>query len=170
MRWTSTEVALCGVATTVLVAIISALAAYLAAKRESRRSLYADAVQVIASWKEMLYRVRRRKTSNDPDLVSQFHDIQDKLTYYCAWIGAESKYMSRSYTGLVDHVKDATESLIQEAWDEPVRPGSGKAQPGETHPDITKPLSDFARDCRSHLSPWPWRKIAVVWRNKMEKN
>jgi hypothetical protein len=166
MRWTSTEVALCGVAATLIVAVIGALAAYLAAKRERRRALYAEAVQVIASWKEMLYRVRRRKTDDDPDLVGQFHGLQDKLTYYCAWIATESKYMSRSYSRLVQQVKAATDALIQQAWDESVRSGSGKAKPDDVHPDIGNYLDDFARDCRSHLSPFPWRKIAVAWRNR----
>lgn len=168
MRWTSNELVLVGAAATIAVAVLSALAAYLATKRDRRRALYADAVQTIAGWNEMLYRVRRRTATDAPDLVTRFHELQDKLTYFCAWIGSESKYMTRSYNRLVMEVKDATEDLIQAAWDEPVRPSPAKALPNDIHPDISKFLNRFAQDCRSHLSPLPWRRIAVAWRNRDE--
>jgi hypothetical protein len=166
MRWTVGEIAILGMATTVVVALFSALAAYLAAKRDSRRSLYSEAVQVIVSWKEMLYRIRRRTDSQVPDLVSAFHDKQEKLSYYEAWIGGESKYMSRSFRRLVRGIKEKIEPLILEAWDAPVRPAPGKALKGDAHPDISHLVDAFTADLRSHLSPLPWRKIAVAYRNR----
>lgn len=165
MRWTSSEIAILGMATTVVVAILSALAAYLAAKRDRRRTLYSEAVQAIAGWKEMLYRVRRRQTDDAPELVAQFHELQDKLAFCEAWVGSESKYMARSYRRLVREVKGATESLIQEAWEKPPRsPGVAETEFGPV-PDLTSSIDRFLADVRSHLSPLPWRKLAIASRN-----
>ena len=165
VRWTSSEIAILGMTTTVVVAILSALAAYLAAKRDRRRTLYSEAVQAIAGWKEMLYRVRRRQTDDAPELVAQFHELQDKLAFCEAWVGSESKYMARSYRRLVREVKGATESLIQEAWETPPRsPGAAETEFGPV-PDLTSSIDRFLADVRSHLSPLPWRKLAIASRN-----
>ena len=166
MRWTGNEIALIGTAATVVVAILSALAAYLASKRDRRRTLYSEAVQVIVGWKEMLYRVRRRDEEETRELVNAFHDMQEKLAYYQAWIAGDSQYMSRSYARLVRDIKSQTEALIEKAWVEPVMATPGGSLTGQDHPDITSFVDMFAADVRSHLSPQPWRKIAVAWRNR----
>ena len=150
----------------IIVAVLSALAAYLAAKRERRRSLYSEAVKAAVAWEEMLYRVRRRGEGAERDLIDRFHELQDNLTFYSAWVGSESKYMSRSYKNLTKSVKSATEDLIKAAWKEPIRPVPGDALDGEPHPDIDRYVEAFLADVRSHLSPLPWRKLAVAWRNR----
>ena len=73
------------------MAILSALAAYLASKRDRQRTLYTEAVQAILGWKKMHYRVRRRTKRNEPSLVGSFNEPQDDLSYYQAWIVADSK-------------------------------------------------------------------------------
>jgi hypothetical protein len=151
---------------TIIVAVLAALAAYLAAKREQRRSLYSEAVKAAVVWEEMLYRVRRRGEGAERDLIERFHELQDNLTFYNAWVGSESKYMSRSYKKLTKGVKDATEGPIKVAWKEPPRAIPGEAVDGDTHPDIDRHVEAFLADVRSHLSPLPWRKLAVVWRNR----
>jgi hypothetical protein len=166
MKWTSNEIAILGITTTVVVALLSALAAYLASKRERRRVLYSEAAQAILSWKEMLYRVRRRSDDQARDLISTFHDLQDKLTFYEAWIGSESKYMSRSYKRLVKAIKSKTESLIRDAWKQPTRKVPGDALPSDQHPDLSADVDSFLQDVRSHLSPLFWRKGALAYRNR----
>jgi type II secretory pathway pseudopilin PulG len=166
MSWTSNEIAIVTVAGTVIVAILSSLAIYFASKRQDRREIYSKAVQAIVGWREMLYRVRRRVAGQETDLVKSFHSLQEQLDYYEAWVGSESKYMSRSYVKLVKDVKGKTEKLITEAWTQPIRPAPGNASKGDSHPDIQAALDRFLMDVRSHLSPLPWRKIAIVYRNK----
>jgi hypothetical protein len=166
MKWTSTEIAILGMAATVVVALLSGLIAYLASKRERRRVLYSEAVQAILGWREMLYRVRRRSDDQTRDLISAFHDLQEKLSYHEAWIGSESKYMSRSYARLTHAVKSQTESLIRSAWKESTRDAPGDALPTDGHPDVTASVDAFLKDVRSHLSPFFWRKIAIAWRNR----
>lgn len=172
MKLTETERALLvagiAAAATISVALFTALAAYLASKRERRRVLYSEAVKVAVGWKEMLYRVRRREAGQEPVLINRFHDLQDELAYYQAWIGSDSKYMKRSYDRFVAGVKQKTERLITQAWVDRVRPVPGNAQPGDEHPDLSDLTASFLEDVRSHLSPWPWRKLAAAWRNRQE--
>jgi len=49
MAWTNTEVSLIGIAATIMVAILSAMTAYMASKRERRRTLHTEAVQSIGA-------------------------------------------------------------------------------------------------------------------------
>ena len=152
-------------ATAIAVASLSALAAYLASKRERRRALYSEAVKAAVAWEEMLFRVRRRSADQERELVDTFHTLQDDLTYHRAWVGSESKYMKRSYDKLAAEVKKATAELITEAWTKPIRPVPGNALPDDVCPELAPFVDAFLRDVRSHLSPWFWRKLAVVWRN-----
>ena len=169
MAMTETEralvVAIIGGAVALVVAIIGALAGYFAGKRQQRRVTYSEAVKAATAWKELLYRVRRRRDNAD-EVIELTHVAQESLAYYEAWVGAESKYMARSFKRLVTSVKAKTESLIQEAWKQGVRPVPGDASPEDAHPDVDADVEAFLKDVRSHLSPWPWRKLAVVWRNR----
>lgn len=151
---------------TLIVAILSLLAAHASSQRERRRGLYSEAVRAAVSWKEMLYRVRRRQEGDVRDLIKKFHDQQDQLTYYQAWIGSESRAVKQSYDRLVREVKARTEPLVTAAWDEEIREAPGNARPDDQHPDLSDLVDNFLADVRSHLSPWPWRKCAVRWRNR----
>jgi hypothetical protein len=93
MTDTETTLLVAGIAAaaSIVVALWAALAAYLAAKRQSRRATYSEAVRAAVGWKEMLYRVRRRETGQERKLIDYMHDLQDQLSYYQAWIGSESK-------------------------------------------------------------------------------
>lgn len=152
-------------AVAISVSVLGALAAYLAAKRQQRRTTYSEAVRAATAWKELLYRVRRRQKGQEAAVIELFHLAQENLSYYEAWVEAESKYMGRSYKRLVRAVKSATETSIQEAWREQRRPLPGDARASDVHPDLNEAVSAFLKDVRSHLSPWPWRKVAMVYRN-----
>lgn len=152
----------------VTVAVIGALAAYFAGKRQQRRATYSEAVRAATAWTELLYRVRRRRRGEGPAIIELFHLAQESLAYYQAWVGAESKYMARSYKRLVKAVKDETETAIRQAWRDVIRPMPGDAEPADHHPDIDEAVGAFLKDVRSHLSPWPWRKLAMVWRNRKD--
>lgn len=152
-------------AASILVGTLAALANYFATRRDRRRLLYGDAYKTALAWREMLYRVRRRDSDGERDLINQFHELQDRLLYFEGWISSESPYMARSYQRLVASVKRVTEPLIRQAWESPTRQVPGNAQEGDVHPDVSVAADLFMRDVRSHLSPWKWRKVAVWWRN-----
>ena len=158
---TSTEVALASV----VVAAASGLSAYFAVKRDRRRALYGQAVQEILKWNEMVYRIRRRDPSEDRDLIHAFHEIQESLNYYQAWIASESKYLDRSYSRLVKAIKEECEPLIHAAWEQ-VREAPGTTLPEDAHTYPQKHVGPFMADVRSHLSPWCWRRLALAHRNR----
>lgn len=90
--WISSEIALIGITATIVLAIVSALTTYMAAKRERRRTLLQRSCWwAILAWEELLDSVARRATEVTRDFVSTFHHIQEKLTFYQEWIGSESK-------------------------------------------------------------------------------
>jgi hypothetical protein len=155
-------------AAAIVVVALTALSAYLAAKRERRRQLYGDSFRAACAWCEMLYRIRRRSGEGDPEylLVARFHDLQEDLDFYVGWIGSESKYMQRSYEQLVEAVKTATREHISRAWSGQIRPPCRGTLDEDAHPDLVAAKNRFLEDVRSHLSPWPWRRIAVALRNR----
>ena len=159
-------IAVIAASASVVVSVMGALAAYMAAKRQQRRVTYSEAVRAATAWKELLYRVRRRRAGQEAGIIELFHQAQDNLSYYEAWVAAESEYMARSYARLVKAVKDVTETEIQQAWKDEIRTSLGDALPDDVHPDVSGAVSAFLKDVRSHLSPWPWRKIAMAWRNR----
>lgn len=165
---TETDILVAGIpaGAAIIVGLLTALTAFLASKRENRRQLYSEATKAAVAWDEMLYRVRRRASDEERELVNRFHDVQDQISYYRAWIGSESKWMKRSYDRLVRGVKQAAGELITAAWAGQIRPIPGNALPGETNPDISPFVDAFLQDVRSQLSPWFWRKLAVRWRNR----
>ena len=162
-------VALIGASATVIVAVAGGLAAYLANKRQQRRLLYSEAIKAAVGWKEMLYRVRRREKGLERELINKFHDLQDQISYYQAWIGSESEHMQRSYDRLVSGVKARTEDLITAAWNEKIRPVPGNARPDDEHPNLSDLTDSFLVDVRDHLSPWWWRRRRVRKRNSEER-
>jgi hypothetical protein len=151
---------------TVTAAIIAAVAAYFASRRERRRVLYSEAFKAALGWQEMLYRVRRRTLDNQSETVAMFHELQERITYYEGWIGSESKFMARSFRRLVRAVKDGTETQITKAWGEPIRAIPGNATPDDDHPRFVTESEAFLKDVRGYLSPWQFRKLWVVGRNK----
>lgn len=151
---------------TVAVAILTAWSAYLAGKRDRRRTLYAEAVKAAVVWKEMLYRIRRRGPGEERALIARLHDAQDNITFHEAWIASESRFLARSYGRFVTAVKHRAEPLITGAWAEPLRPAPGNALPEDVHPSIEEHLEAFMGDLRAHLSVQPWRKCAVAYRNR----
>lgn len=163
----STDLLVAGlpVAGTIIVALVTGLIAFLTARRERRRKLYSEATRAALAWEEMLYRVRRRTEDEERDLVKSFHDLQDQLSYYRAWVGSESVYIQRSYDRLADGVKAATQQLISEAWAHRPRSGPGNATDGEQHPETKQLRLDFMTDVRAQLSPWPWSKLGLRKRN-----
>lgn len=158
-----------GSSTTIVVAATGAIAAVAGSRRERRRLLYGEAVKEALCWTEQLYRVRRRQAGHEAELDRAFYELQRSLAYHHAWIGGESLAMQRSYALLVERVKCETAALIAAAWEQPVRP-IGNARPGDAHPDTTVAVARFLADVRGHLSPWPWRKAAVAWRNRLTRH
>lgn len=161
MHLTITEVTLASVA----VAAGTARSTYLASKRDRRRRLYGEAVQSVLKWNEMLYRVRRRGSEQTRELIEAFHELQEELDYYQAWIATESPYLERSYARLVKSVKMEVEPLITAAWNE-LREPPGNGRPGDAHPNPKMEVGRFMIDVRRHLSPCFVRRLQLAYANR----
>lgn len=163
VTWWSAELA---AASAIFVVILGATTANLRSRSDRRRETYASSLRTVVAWTEMLYRVRRRTPESTGVLVDRFHQLQEELTFHQGLIGGESKYMARSYNRLVKQAKDSIFEGVKAAWAQ--EPGARSSSEDAALPDITTDIEAFLRDVRSHLSPWPHRKVALVWRNRQQ--
>jgi hypothetical protein len=163
------KAALIAASSAIVLAGIGRIAGYISGKRERQRDLYSQAFKAAMSWREMVYRVRRRAEGDEPErvLIDRFHELQEELDYYQGWIASESPWMGRSYCRLVEEVKQKCADDINKAWDEPERrrPASGTLD-NDNHPDCRADSDRFLFDVRSHLSMWVLPKLLVAWRNR----
>lgn len=157
--------AIIGASAAITAAVIGAIAAVLTAQRAQLRVTYGEAIRAATAWVELLYRVRRRTADEEKEIRNLFHEAQDRLLYYKAWVGTDQQAMARSYAKLVDGVQTQTRSSIQQAWEEELRPARGNAQPDEEHPNITPLVDAFLTDVRDRMSLLPWKRHRVKSRN-----
>jgi hypothetical protein len=156
-------------AASLVLAVLTGIAAYVTRKRERRRELYGQAYEVAMAWLEMLYRVRRRAASDEADraLIDRFHQLQERIDYFRGWIGSESSFMARSYCRLVNAVKASVEGPVDAAWkEEERRPAWEGTKDGDEHPDCSKESERFLFDVRWHLSLFGLGRPVVAWRNR----
>lgn len=167
----------------VLIAAIvtAAVAAWLAvwtARRKSReeerarqRTLFAEAYQAYAAYKEMPYAIRRRRDDDLPGervrLSEITREIQGKITYYEAWIAAESTTVGHAYSRVVAELRKVAGGAMREAW---------RAAPIATDAEMNMPSTvidlssltalekDFTLTVHAHLNRLaPWWPKASGW-------
>lgn len=137
-------------------------------RTNEKRALYAFAFKTALSWQEMLYRVRRRDSSDEEErnLINKFHDLQEEMNYYQGIMSSEGKAIGKSYKKFLTSVKRANVELIQEAWETtPRKPKDGTPE-DESHPNINKHAEVFLVDVRDWLSWWQVPKLFVIFRNR----
>jgi hypothetical protein len=140
---------------TILGIVAGAVANFITSRSTRRRSVYGAALP---------YRVARRGTGEEDALRERFHQLQEDLACHRGLIGSESKYVERSYTRLVNKVKADCRAPIKRAWGGALADDEAEKPTGE---GLSPDISGFLRDVRCHLSPWPWRKVALWWSNRV---
>lgn len=122
---------------TFLAAIVtagtSAIVTIVIARRKSReeersrvRTVYAEAFQVVAAYKELPYAIRRRR-HDQPEaerfrLSEEARGIQERLSYYRAWTQGESRAVGQAYLNLVTELRKVAGGACHQAWlDEPCK-------------------------------------------------
>lgn len=115
-----------------LAAIVSALVTMLIARKKSLeeerarvRTIYAEAYQAVAAYKELPYAIRRRGRAQPEAerlrLSEDARKIQERLSYYRAWTQAESEHVGQVYAELVNQLRVTAGGACQQAWeDDPV--------------------------------------------------
>jgi hypothetical protein len=111
-----------------LSAIVTSVIArkkFLEEERARVRTIYADAFEAVAAYKELSYAIRRRR-HDQPEaerirLSQEARKIQERLSYYRAWTQAESAQVGQAYASLVRQLRVTAGAACHEAWlDSPV--------------------------------------------------
>jgi hypothetical protein len=150
------------------VALLNVLYSQWSSRVDRRRNLYSEAYKAAMAWVEMVYRVRRRSSDSEDDLVERFHDLQENIAFHEGWLATESPELARSYCKLIDAVRERASPLIRSAWSEDPRPRSQPSDDGDEHPDVQAARDAFLLDAQEHLSFWPWIRNRVKTRNPKE--
>lgn len=168
VKWTIGLVA----SSTVLASVVTRILGKQERERNRKREQYAEALQTALSWREMLYRVRRRQSGKDYEekLVDQFHHLQEKLDFYDGLIRTNSVSLSRSYRRLVKKIKDDTKPLINDAWAMKPVPAKNYDATKFKHPTFKKEINAFLEDTVRQVKPKYriFSKIKLWWGNRDE--
>jgi hypothetical protein len=159
-------VALIGGTASVIVFALTALVASVKDRDNRRRDTYARAFQVIATYKEFPYVVRRRRvgdgttTSDERARISEeLRKVQADLSYFSAWMGTESTRVATTYRSLVDQTRRIAGQQIHDAWaEEPIRDDSGMNMPDLGLKKLEQFEQEFLSAASDHLSVIPWRR------------
>jgi hypothetical protein len=119
-----------------------------------RRETYAEAVQILYSWAEYPYRIRRR-TSNGPadlsSLAEQGHNLQEKLRWYETWVTTECHWLGAHYSQVVVFITGEVGPVSSEAWHAPpISAAQEMVLGGWGPPDCSSAIKEF--------------QAAVTWR------
>lgn len=115
------------VSSAVIAAVVSAAVTVYLAWRKSReeerarvRTVLAEAFEVVTAYKEVPYAIRRRRKSKAEDervrLSEELRQVQARLTYYSAWIRAESTTLGEAYDELVTELRKVAGQACHDAW------------------------------------------------------
>lgn len=110
-----------------LVAVgLAVVGHFVAGRRDAaarRRTTYADAFAAYAAYRELPYLVRRRQAGNPERerlrVSDQARAVQEKLTFYTAWVSSESAYVARFYATMVDEMRVRAGGELSRAWTMP---------------------------------------------------
>lgn len=150
------------------ILMLRAAGLVISGQQSRQRDLFSKAYGSAMGWNELLYRVRRRPNTPEANaaLVDRFHELQEQIDYYEGWTASEGAAIGRSYCQFVKDVKEATEALIQEAWQRPGRVPGDPAPNGDVHPNLHPARMRFLADIRSQLSLVLLPRLFVIYRNQ----
>lgn len=111
----------------VIAAVIAAMVNTMLARRKSLeeerarvRTVFAEAFEAVAAYKEFPYAIRRRRADVPAEervrLSDGLREVQTRLTYYTAWTSAESETVGKAYADLVGELRRLAGGACREAW------------------------------------------------------
>lgn len=103
--------------------IVFTINSVVAARRENanrKRDVFSKAFEACIAYKEVPYVVRRRRPSAPEEervrISEELCLIQERLSYYMAWMVTESSEVAKAYQHLVDETRRIAGRQIREAW------------------------------------------------------
>lgn len=111
----------------VVAAVIGAVANAYLVRRRSRederdrvRTMCAEALAAVTAYKEFPYAIRRRRrdepSAERARLSDEMRHIQERLSYYSAWMKSESRDLSDAYETLLSELRSAAGRACHDAW------------------------------------------------------
>ena len=108
-----------------LIAASAVLVGYLVNQISNRRvektKVFASAIEAVADYQEMPYRIRRRPASDAATRVTlseRVSDIQKRIDFHRAWLTIESSTVGEAYENLVSAVRKEAGAHMKTAWGE----------------------------------------------------
>ena len=151
-----------------LLPTLIAIAAFFVKRRADelarRRELCSKALAAALDWLEVPYRIRRREDESAAArvaLADGVHELQQRMTFYQAWLRVELPSLALPYESLCAAVKRATVDATQRVWGSPgVRRDSDMNVGGLDIAEMHDETAAFVRSVRHELSLWrgllPW--------------
>lgn len=108
-----------------IVTSVIARKKFLEEERARVRTIYAEAFQAVAAYKELPYAIRRRRRDQAEAervrLSEEARKVQVRLSYYRAWTQAESDDVGEAYAKLVAQLRATAGAASHQAWaDNPI--------------------------------------------------
>lgn len=166
-------------AAAILAAILTGFLNSVLARRKSSeearsriRTVFAEALEAVAAYKEFPYAIRRRN-GEEPGkervrLSEELRNVQIRLTYYSTWIHAESKIVGKAYGDLVTVLRRVAGGACHDAWlSEPIT-GDAEMNIGPDVVDLSEltPLeAAYAAAADKYLNEYV-QPLWKFWRNQ----
>jgi hypothetical protein len=149
--------------------IVLAFSTWVAGQKERdrrRRDTYSKAFAAVAAYKEFPYVVRRRRggsaavaAGERTRISSDLRTVQERLSYYTAWMTTESARVAATYRNLVSETRRVAGRQIHDAWiAKPVSSDAGMNMPDLGLADLAAAESTYLAAVSDHLSWRPWRR------------
>lgn len=160
----------------VIAAVIGALVNTGLALRKSReeerarvRTVLAEAFEAVAAYKEFPYAIRRRRHDAAAEervrLSEALREVQTRLTYYVAWIQAESDAVGKAYNDLVSELRKVAGAGCRDAWNTPAITRDQDMNIGPDKVDLSslRPFEEaYIKAADAHVADFlKWRRL---WR------
>lgn len=124
------------------------------------RDVFSKAYAVVQEYKEFPYVIaRRRRYTREEERIrisSELRRVQAELAFYSAWLITESRHVHRSFTELLEQVRNVAGTAMHEAWLQPPAAEDSKMNVLKLDTSAFEPYeSAYLEEVVDHLSLWP---------------
>lgn len=171
---TGPEAVVAGAALTAAASLIvwslGTLVSRLKEARDRRRETFSRAFEAVAHYKEFPYVVRRRRPS-DPEgerirISDEFRGVQQRISYFSAWLTTESPHAAAAYNSLVKEVRQVAGGAVHDAWlTDPVDDDADMNMPDLGLGKLNTAEQAYLSAVRDELHFWPrWMRRVRLFR------
>ena len=148
---------------TALIGAAAVLIGYLVNQVSNRRlektKVFASAIEAVADYQEMPYRIRRRPISDIETRVrlsERVSDVQKLIDFHRAWLTIESEEVGRAHDELVSAVRKEAGEHMKSAWNEELITSDADMSLGTAYgcPETHEARIRCLKIMKQHLRRW----------------